>query len=287
MEFVRAESVSHATSLLADDPWGAKVIAGGTALVLMMKHRLVMPERIVSIDRLHELADLRVDDDALRIGGTVRLSAVAGHPDVRRDLPGLAAAVSMVGNVRIRNAATLGGNVAEADYASDPPAVLVSMDAVAHITGPDGERRLPVRDLITGFYTTSLAAGEILTAIEVPRRARQRSVYEKYKTRSSEDRPCVGVAATGTFADDGSVESLSVVVGATAPTPQALPDATAEVAGAQLDDETIGHVAARYGAELEAMDDQRGSSWYRQRAVQVFVTRALRRLRDDRRKDTA
>lgn len=280
MQFVRAESVEHATSLLADDPWGSKVIAGGTALVLMMKHRLVMPERLVSIDRLHELADVRTTNGSIQIGGTARLAAVARDHAVRRDLPGLAAATSMVGNVRIRNAATLGGNLAEADYASDPPAVLVSMGAAARVVGPDGERTVPVADLITGFYTTSLEPGEIVVSIDVPRPPGQRSVYEKYKSRSSEDRPCVGVAATGTFDGDGNVSALSVVVGAAAPTPQALPDVTAAVTGAPLDDTAIAHVADRYGADLDAMDDQRGSTWYRKRAIRVFVARALRRLQE-------
>lgn len=287
MDFIRAESVSHATSLLAGDPWGTKVIAGGTALVLMMKHRLVMPDRLISIDGLAELAEIRTSEQAIRIGGTARLSAVAAHPDIQRHLPGLATATSMVGNVRIRNAATIGGNVAEADYASDPPAVMVSMGARAHVTGPEGQRTIPIGDLITGFYTTSLADGEIITAIEVPWSAGQRSVYEKYRTRSSEDRPCVGVAATGRFAADGAVESLSIVVGATAPIPQSLPEATAEVLGSRLDDDAIAHLADRYSTELEAMDDQRGSAWYRKRAVGVFVSRALRRLYDDAQQDVA
>lgn len=285
MEFIRAESVEQATSLLADDPWGSKIIAGGTALVLMMKHRLVMPERLVSIEHIPALRQITLGDEALQIGGTARLTAVESHPGVRNGLPGLAAATCAVGNVRIRNVATLGGNVAEADYASDPPAVLISMGAVARVAGPDGERIIPVAELITGFYTTSLEDGEIITAIEVPHAPRQFSVYEKYKSRSSEDRPCVGVAATANIAADGTVEALSVVVGATASTPQALPEVTAALVGSRLDEDAIAYVADRYSTDLEAMDDQRGSSWYRKRAVRVFVTRALQRLLDEAQRD--
>lgn len=278
MQFLTAESLQQACELLADDPSGSKVVAGGTAVVLMLKHRLISPDRLISIDRLPDLSDITIDADVVRIGGTARIAAAARHPEVRAILPALAHAAGLVGNVRIRNAGTMGGNVAEADYASDPPAVLISMGARAVIRGPQGERRADVDDVITGFYSTSLEPGEVITAIEVPRRDGQRSVYEKYRSRSSEDRPCVGVAATGTFRADGSVDALAVVVGAAGPRPQRLPDVTTAAVGGMLDTTTIAEIAERYGTDLELMDDQRGSAWYRGRAVRVMVRRALTQL---------
>lgn len=278
MEFLRAESTAHASQLLAQAPDVTKVIAGGTGLVLMLKQRLVAPERLVAIDRIPQLTGVTVDDGAVRIGGCTRLVDVANHPAVEAELPGLRAALAVVGNVRIRNVATIGGNLVEADYASDPPAVLASLGATARVEGTDGVRHVPIDELITGFYATSLGADEFITAVEVPRRPHRCSVYEKFRTRSSEDRPCVGVAATAELRPDGAVAQLSVVVGAVGPRPQAVPELTEALRGRTLDGAAIEYVADGYATRLETMDDHRGSSWYRSRMVRVLVARALTRL---------
>lgn len=278
MQFTFAESLDHAVGLLADDPSGTKAVAGGTALVLMLKHRLIDPERLVSIERLPELAGITVTDEGIRLGGTARIAGVARHAAVSAELPALARAAAQVGNTRIRNVATIGGNVAEADYASDPPAVLIALDAAARITGPRGERSALIADVITGFYSTSLEPGEVITAIDVPRVPDRRSTYLKYRTRSSEDRACVGIAAAATTAADGTLTDLRVVVGAAGPRPQQLPDVTAATVGQSLDAATIGEVAARYATDLELMEDHRGSAWYRSRVVGVLVRRALTEL---------
>lgn len=278
MEFTFAESLDQVVGLLADDPHGTTVIAGGTAVVLMLKHRLIAPDRLVSIDRLDGLRGITVTDDVVSLGGTTRIADVARHPTLAADLPALTQAAGLVGNTRIRNAASIGGNVAEADYASDPPAVLVAADATARIIGPDGPRTAPVADVITGFYSTSLDPGEVITAIDVPRVPGRRSTYLKYRTRSSEDRPCAGVAATATLAEDGTIADLRVVVGAAGPRPQQLAEVTAAAVGQRLDPATIGEVAARYGTDLEMMEDHRGSAWYRSRLVAVLVRRALTAL---------
>ncbi len=275
MDFTFAETLDQAVGLLADDPHGTKVIAGGTAVVLMLKHRLIAPDRLVSIDRLADLRGITVTDDVISLGGTTRIADVARHPIIAADTPALARAAADVGNTRIRNAASIGGNVAEADYASDPPAVLVALGATARITGPDGTRTAPVGEVITGFYSTSLAPCEVITAIDVPRVPGRRSTYLKYRTRSSEDRPCAGIAAAVDLAEDGTITDLRVAVGAAGPRPQTLPDVTAAAVGQPLDAALIEEVAARHGADLEMMEDHRGSAWYRARVVTVLVRRAL------------
>lgn len=278
MEFIRAESAGHASQLLGRDPDATKVIAGGTGLVLMMKQRLVAPERLVAIDHLPQLTGVTVDDGVIRVGGCTRLSDVARHPTVAAELPSLRHALAVVGNVRIRNVATIGGNLVEADYASDPPPVLLSLGAVARVEGTNGVRQVPIDELITGFYATSLAPDELVTAVEVPRRQRRFSVYEKFRTRSSEDRPCVGVAATVELDPDGAISRLSVAVGAVGPRPQTVPDVTETLRGQVLDASVIEHLADSYADRLETMDDHRGSSWYRTRMVRVLVARVLTRL---------
>lgn len=276
--FVQPTSVAEASELLAADSWGATAISGGTAVVLMMRQGLIRPDTLVSLAGLEGLGGIRLEGERLRIGAGVPLSEVAASPEVRATAPSLATACGRVGNVRVRNVATLGGNVAEADYASDPPSVLVSLDASCRVVGPDGEREVPVADLLVGFYTTSLQPGEVITEVIVPRPAPgARSTYLKYISRSSEDRPCVGVAAHAVL-DAGEVADLRVAVGAVAETPQRLDEHTTSVRGRALTPEVAAEVAAAYAATIEPMDDARGSAWYRSRMIEVFVRRAITAL---------
>lgn len=276
--FVEPASVDEASRLLAADE-DAKLIAGGTAVVLMMQQGLIAPGLLVSLGRIDALRSITRTDGAVRIAGGTTLAEVAASPVVRATLPSLAYGCSRVGNVRIRNVATLGGNLAEADYASDPPAVLASLGATVTARGASGDRMIAVGDLITGFYETSLAHDEVITEIVVPvADGDRRTTYRKYISRSSEDRPCVGVAARADLTGS-AVDRLEVVVGAVAPVLQRLPHVTADVAGRALDHEAIAHVSRGYAQGIDPMSDARGSAWYRRRMVEVFVRRALEGLR--------
>jgi carbon-monoxide dehydrogenase medium subunit len=276
--FVAPPTVEEVCATL-DRVAGAKLISGGTAVVLMMQQGLIRPDMLVSLGRIGDLRFIERGDGVVRIGGGTTLTEIAASPLVRAQLPSLAYACHRVGNVRIRNVATLGGNLAEADYASDPPAVLASLGATCTARGTQGSRTIPVMGLITGFYETSLRHGEVITEIRVPAPSGERRVnYQKYISRSSEDRPCVGVAARGDF-DGPAIADLDVVVGAVAPVLQRLPDVTAEVAGRPLDGDAIAHVSRGYAQRIEPMSDARGSAWYRRRMIEVFVRRALESLR--------
>ena len=275
--FLTARSLEEACDALAADAWGAKAIAGGTALVLMMRQGLVNPDTLVSLGQLEELRGVDIEEpDYLRIGARTTLSEVAASPLVRRVAPSLAYACHRVGNVRVRNVATFGGNVAEADYASDPPSVLVALDATCRVQGPAGQRTVAVRDLLTGFFTTTLEPGELVTDVLVPLpgAADRRSRYHKYISRSSEDRPCVGVAVTGDFSG-AEVTRLAVVVGAVAPVPQRFDHLVSPAIGTTLEPAVRAEIAAAYSEHIEPMEDARGSAWYRKQMIEVFVKRAL------------
>lgn len=276
-DFLEPTTVAEACDLLAADPYGTKAIAGGTAVTLMLRQGLIAPDRLVSLARIPGFAGIDMNDGAIRIGAGTTLTTIAASPLVREHLPSLAEAAGRVGNVRVRNVATLGGNLAEADYASDPPAVLVSLGAACDVQGPGGRRRLPAEDFVTGFYSTALEPGELLTDLVVPAPADRHAVYLKYVSRSSEDRPCVGVAARVDLRG-GVVGELDVVVGAVASRPQRLPELTRTAAGRPLDDATIAAIADGYRAGVEPMGDPRGSSWYRGEMIAVFVRRALATL---------
>lgn len=267
--------VADACALLMADPWGSKAISGGTAVVLMLRSGLIAPGSFVSLARISDLRGISVEDGVLRIGAGTTLAEVAAHPAVRGHAPSVAEACQLVGNPRIRNVATIGGNLAEADYASDPPAALASLGARCAVTGTRGRRTVDVIELITGFYETQLEHDELITHVDIPIPAGARgAVYLKYRSRSSEDRACVGVAARADFRE-GVVDGLEVVVAAVASTLQRVPEALSPVVGTRLEPSVVRAVARSYAESIEPMEDARGSAWYRRKMIQVFVRRAL------------
>ena len=274
--FHRPRSVSEAVALLADLGDSAKVVAGGTALTIMLRERLIAPDALVWIGGLPGLGGSEVVDGQLRLGALVRHREVELSPLVRAQLPVLADAFGKVANVRVRNAATVGGVLAEADYASDPPCVFRALDAVVEVTGPDGVRQVPVADFIVAFYQTTLEHGDLVTGVRVPLLAPgTAAVYEKFVTRSSEDRPCVGVCGVLRTNPDGTVADLRVAVGAAAEIPLRLEEVEAAAIGRPADAATFSIVAAAYAAAVDPLDDMRGSAWYRREMVGVWVRRAL------------
>ena len=257
----------------------AKLVAGSTAVTIMLRERLIDPKALVWIGRLPEpeLSAIEQTDGQLRIG------ALVVHRDVERDettksvLPVLAYTFGKVANVRVRNQATVGGVLAEADYASDPPAVMLALDAEVDVRGPSGARTIPMNEFTTSFYTTALEPSEIVTAVRVPMlQPGTRAIYHKFVTRSSEDRPCIGVCGVVRLAADGrTAEDVRVAVGAAAEIPQRFADLEQQLVGKELDDAALRSIAEGYAERIDTLDDMRGSSWYRTQMVRVWVRRAL------------
>jgi len=282
LQFLQPQTLPETLDLLGNDPDGSKIIAGGTAVVLMLQHKLIAPNRLISLGRLAGLDTIHLAEDGLHIGSLTLLRQVADSPIVREHYPALAQASALVGNVRIRNQATLGGNLAEADYASDPPAVLLALDASVVATNVAGSRTIPLSDFFLGFYTTALEPDELITEIIVPPLPPNcRMTYLKYKSRSSEDRPCTGVAAVAALAE-GRCTNLRVAVGAACETPRRLPEIENLGVGHSLTDELMADIAEGYAAGIETLEDLRGSAWYRTEMVRVHVRRALKELGDGR-----
>jgi carbon-monoxide dehydrogenase medium subunit len=276
--FYQPTSLDDAIHLLDELGDEAKVVAGSTALTIMLRQRLIAPSALISIGRLPGLDSIEVRDGELAIGALVRHRDVERSPLVATHLPMLAHVFAVVANVRVRNAATVGGVLAEADYASDPPAAFLALDAAVDVAGPSGTRSIPISAFFVAFYETAIEANEIVTGVRVPIPPPGTSaVYEKYVTRSSEDRPCVGVAAVYRADPDGSCVDLRVAVGAAAETPQRFPDLEATGVGAPLEADRIRAIAEGYAERIDPLDDMRGSAWYRTEMVKVWVRRAIER----------
>lgn len=202
------------------------------------------------------------------------------HPLVRTHYPMLAETFRVIANVRIHNQATAGGCVCDADYASDPPAMLTALGATVRLQSASGQREVALQDFIAGHYETAIRPGELLTEIHVPPLPRGgRGVYLKYRNRSHEDRPCVGVAVMLGM-QDSQVSHLRVVVGAVAARPQRIPDVEKLALGKAMSEALAREIGDAYSEAIDPIDDLRGSSWYRRQMIRVLVRRTLPEARD-------
>jgi len=276
IKFLEPTTFTEASALLAEHGDEAKVIAGGVSVTLMLQQKLIAPSILVNLGKIVNGDFVRVDSDGLHIGALAKLHDLERSQIVREFCPALAKAFSVVGNIRVRNQATLGGNLSSADYAADPPSMLMALDARVQVQGPEAMREIPLSEFFLGFYTTALAPTEILTEIIIPKPAR--AAYFKYTSISAEGRPCVAVGVAANFDSD-----LRIVVGAAVETPQRIERAEAMARGQTLTDELVTAIADEYSSRLDPLTDVRGSAWYRKEMIRVFVKRALEEVRNGNR----
>ncbi len=270
-EWLAPSSLPDALTLRAERGEEATVLAGGSFLGILVNQGFLQPAALLSLQDVGELRGIEVVDGELRLGAMVSHRRVERDERVRGGWPVLAETFSLVASPRVRNQATVGGVLADADYASDPPAVLQALGAQVVLRSSTAERVVSVQELILGYYETCIAPDELLVEVRVPA-APERAVYRKFRSRSSEDRPCVAVAAARTK------DELRVVVGAVAETPQHYPDACALARGAPLDAALATEIGRRYAERIEPIDDARGSAGYRRRVTAVEVRRAIEAL---------
>jgi carbon-monoxide dehydrogenase medium subunit len=270
-------SLPAAIAALEADP-AARPIAGGTALLVLIKQGVYLPETLVSLRRIGGLADIAAaPDGGLRIGALATIGEVERHPLVRTGYPVLAEACHVVANVRIRNLATIGGNLAHADYQSDPPAALLAIGARVELTDAAGARTVELSDLLLGAYETSLGPAELVTAVLLPAPAPGwQGAYLRFTTGSSEERPAVGVAALVRLAD-GRCTDARLVVGAVGPAPARMTAAESLLRDTPVDAGRIGEVGRAVAEAVEPIDDLRGSARYKRRIAGVIAERALER----------
>ena len=283
INYLEPTNIPEAVSLLDQYVDDSKVIAGGTSVVLMLQQKLIMPGVLISLGRVDGQNYIQLEDDGLHIGALTKLRDIERSEIVKQFCPALAHTCSVVGNVRVRNQATIGGNLSAADYAADPPAMLTALDARVQVQGPEEKREIPLSKFFLGFYTTSLKPNEILTEVIIPALPKSgRAAYHKYTSISAEGRPCVAVGAVADFDTDGKCSELRVVIGAAVETPQRVSEAEAMAHGSTLTDELIADIANEYSLKLDPLTDVRGSAWYRKEMIRVFVKRALEEVRGDR-----
>jgi carbon-monoxide dehydrogenase medium subunit len=274
----RPQDLDHLLALLQEHGDTAKVVAGGTAFTILWKAGLLQAEHLVSATSLSGMSQVHADGGALSIGALARLRDVERARATATYSPVLASALRLVANVRVRNAATMGGNVSEADYTSDPPALLSALDAVVTIRDADGGRELPVQEFLVDYFETALRPEEFVTGVRIPvLGADWGGSYLKLLSRSAEDRTCIGVAAFLQRADDGTCAGVRVAVVGGNPVPLRLPVVERQLIGQDPGGDSFAALAAEYAAAADPVDDNRGSASYRRRVMAPLIVRALRR----------
>jgi carbon-monoxide dehydrogenase medium subunit len=249
----------------------------------MLQQKLIAPSVLISLGRVPNYDFIRLEEDGLHTGALTKIRDIERSDVVKGFCPALAYTFHVVANVRVRNQATIGGNLSAADYAADPPAMLTALNARVQVQGPKEKREVSLNDFFLGFYTTALEPNEILTEIFIPKLSSStRATYQKYTSISAEGRPCVAVGAVADFDSDGKCKDLRIAVGAAVETPQRLNDAEAMAHGSFLTDDLIAAIAEEYSLRLDPLSDVRGSAWYRKEMIRVFVKRALEEVRHDR-----
>jgi aerobic carbon-monoxide dehydrogenase medium subunit len=275
-ELVEPETLSDAIGLLDPDDASVRPIAGGTALMLMMKAGVFRPTRLVSLRRLGQpFARIQPKNGGVVIGAMTPLAAVERSPEVAAVAPVIGRAMRRLSNIRVRNVATIGGNLAHGDPHMDLPPVLIALGAQVSAAGPAGQRTIAVEDLFSGYFETVLKKNELICELRVPGQGSSRAAYHKVTTGSAEDWPALGVAVL-VEGDRASIKSARIVVSAATEKAIRLKAAEQSLTGASGDDRVIARAADAAADEVECISDMRGSAAYKRELVRVYVARALR-----------
>jgi aerobic carbon-monoxide dehydrogenase medium subunit len=275
-ELVEPESFGEALALLDPDDATVRPIAGGTALMLMMKSGVFRPSRLVSLRAIKPLcAIVPSPDGALTIGAMTPLAMLEHNAEVRRHALVIARTLRTPSNVRVRNVATVGGSLAHADPHMDLPPVLIALGAKVTVAGRAATRTIPVEGLFTGYFETVLQRDELITALSVPAQGVRRAAYLKCTTRAVHDWPALGVAVS--LAREGdNIRDARIVIGAATETAVRLAGVERALQGGRIGDALLRDAGAAAADEAELISDGQGSAAYKKQLVRVYVARALR-----------
>ncbi|MCC7106456.1 MAG: xanthine dehydrogenase family protein subunit M [Chloroflexi bacterium] len=271
------ESLEEAAALLSELGDDAKLIAGGTALVLLMKQDLVQPAYLVDLGRVPGLRGVRRTGGALAIGALTTHRELETSDEVRGACPVLAETLGKVATIRIRNMATIGGNLAHGDPNLDPPVTLLALDASVRLWSASGERDARLEDLFVDYYETAIQPTEILTDVLIPAMPpRSSGAFLKYTPRTEDDYGTVTVAVRLTADPSGErCQDVRIAIGCAGPTALRAREAEDELRGQVLGEGAFREVGALAYRAVDPISDVRGSAEYKQAMAAVFVRRAL------------
>jgi CO/xanthine dehydrogenase FAD-binding subunit len=275
MRFEAPTTVAAAVALLAGAKGQARVLAGGTDLLIQMRSGRVVPELVVDVKAIPEMTSIAGDNGAFRVGAAVSCMELFEHASFPQEWPGVADAAKLIGSVQVRGRATLGGNLCNASPAADSVPALIAAGAKVTIEGPQGKREARVEDIAIGPGQTSLAQGEIVTSFIFPRRSRRSGdAYLRFTPRTEMDIAVVGVGVNLTLDDAGVCREARVCLGAVAERALLVPEAAAALIGSKVDESALERLASAASAACRPIDDKRGTKEFRIKVTGVLARRA-------------
>lgn len=273
-DYQEPTTLKKAFALMEKHGDDARVIAGGTSLIIMMRQRLLMPKVVISLNRIPKFDKITFNaKDGLRIGAGARHRDIELSPAVKKHYPLLHETFRKVAQPRIRNMGTVGGNLAAGDPLTDPGASLIALDAEVALASSKGQRRLRLDEFFIDYYQTALEPGELLTEIHVPPPVRPGWSHIKFTPRSIEDFATVGVAIT-VKAADGNCEDVRLGLNSVGATIVRARKAEEVLRGRAITDAALQELGEVASTECDPTDDNRGSAEYKLDLVKVLVRRA-------------
>lgn len=275
LNYAAPTSVDEAVKLLANAPGTAKVLAGGTDLLVQLRSGRLRPDLIVDTKKIPGIMGIRKQaDGSFVIGAATPGVDIEGNADLKQAWPGVVEAMDLIGSMQIQGRATLAGNLCNASPAADSVPALYAAGATAVIVGPGGKRELPVEQVPAGPGRTSLAKGEFIVEFKLPARpAHSGDAYLRFIPRTEMDIAVVGCGISVTLDGAGKCTAARVALGAIAPTVVLVPAAASALIGHTLDEATLKNLDAAAQAACKPIDDKRGTIVYRTKVAGVLARR--------------
>lgn len=272
-------SIEEACKLLSQSASEARIIAGGVALMVLVRHQLFFPSHLISLKGISGLDQLRFDKkEGLSIGSLVTHHQVETSPTVRQHYPALAECIRHVGNLRVRNMGTLVGDLCQGDNHSDPAPLLAVLGAKVRARSIRGERLIPMEKFHLDIYETDLKEDEIVTEILIPSpQTKVCSVYLRFSGNTPMDWPIVA-AAGSLMLEDGHCQELKLSVGSLTAVPIRFDQDAQSLKGKELKPTVIRKFARSCATQIGPISDPRGSEWYKKQIAEVYVRRVMERL---------
>ena len=276
MKFESPHSVDEAVALLAADP-DARILAGGTDLLVRLRMGDIAPSAIVDVKRIDEMTTIAQQDGGWRIGAAVPSAEMNENAALKSDWPGVIEAADLIGSTQVQGRATMAGNLCNAGPAADSVPAMVAAGALARVAGPSGTRDVPVEDIPTAPGKTSLAPGELVTSILLPAKpAHSGSAYLRFIPRTEMDIAVVGVGIALTLDASGTVTAAKIALGAVGPKVIVATDAANALIGTTADDAALDAMAAAASAAATPISDKRGTAEFRTEVTGVLAKRAAK-----------
>ncbi len=277
MRYEAPESMETAVGLLAAETGMARVLVGGTDLLVQLHAGFIEPDLVVDVKRIEALNQITQESGGFRIGAAVSCAELGEHASLRRLWPGVVEAAELIGSTQIQGRCSMAGNLCNASPAADSVPALVAADARVRIVGPKGRREIAVTEVPEGPGKTCLARDEILESIYLPPRPERSSdAYLRFIPRTEMDIAVVGAAVNLSLDENGVCVAARVALGAVAATVLLVDEAAAALIGSCLDDDALARLAAAASAACSPIDDKRGTIEFRTKVAGVLARRAAK-----------